>query len=323
MTVKLRDVKADAKKETYFTPIYDSDRGELHRVAVVGQNATLLQEIALFTSQEPVNNILLHQGLALVGSPLSLARVQAEGCALYAGCKVCGRARGLGCVWSTEETACRPTTADPGPGDVVDNALRKCDREEGRCNPSMRELRVSLGLRLLLPCVQLSPRPCSWEHPPHRHTRQHHSDLEVTVTEDTLGKYTCTCQEAGPGIGDPTPKKKKLQESVKAWQLKYNAMEQSAKDLAEKDSSWEMKQTEHQKLLNQVEEQVQQRDAEIQHLKMDKEALAQTLTENSNMLVSNNTELQDPETPELEDGNETDGNETEGRQQGTREEVQK
>ena len=30
-------------------------------MAVVGQNATLLQEIPLFTSQEPVNNILLHQ----------------------------------------------------------------------------------------------------------------------------------------------------------------------------------------------------------------------------------------------------------------------
>lgn len=64
----------------------------------------------------------------------------------------------------------------------------------GRCTPSIRELRVSKGLRLLLPCVQLSPRPCSWEHPPHRHTRQHHSDLEVTVTEESLGKYICTCQ---------------------------------------------------------------------------------------------------------------------------------
>lgn len=64
----------------------------------------------------------------------------------------------------------------------------------GRCTPSMRELQVSVGLRLLLPCVQLSPRSCSWEHPPHRHTRQHHSDLEVTVTEDSLGKYICTCQ---------------------------------------------------------------------------------------------------------------------------------
>uniref|UniRef100_A0A3Q3X936 Sema domain-containing protein n=1 Tax=Mola mola TaxID=94237 RepID=A0A3Q3X936_MOLML len=135
-------------------------RGELHQVAIVGQNATLLQEIPLFTSQEPVNNILLHKGQALVGSPLSLARVQAEGCALYPSCEVCARARGLGC----------------------------------RCTPPIMELRVSLGLRLLLPCVQLSPRPCSWEHPPHRHTRQHHSDLEVTVTEDSLGKYICTCQ---------------------------------------------------------------------------------------------------------------------------------
>ncbi|XP_067436557.1 semaphorin-4F [Thunnus thynnus] len=182
-----------------------TDRGELHRVAVVGQNATLLQEIPLFTSQEPVNNILLHQGWTLVGSPLSLARVQAEGCGLYPSCEVCARARELGCVWSTKEKACRFTMAEPGPGDMVDDALRRCDAVEGRCSPSIRELRVSKGLRLLLPCVQLSPRPCSWEHPPHRHTRQHHSDLEVTVSEDSLGKYICTCQEAGPGIRDPTP----------------------------------------------------------------------------------------------------------------------
>lgn len=33
-------------------------------MAVVGQNTTLLQEIPLFSSQEPVNNILLHQVLA-------------------------------------------------------------------------------------------------------------------------------------------------------------------------------------------------------------------------------------------------------------------
>lgn len=38
-----------------------ADRGELHRVAVVDQNTTLLQEIPLFGSQEPVNNIVLHQ----------------------------------------------------------------------------------------------------------------------------------------------------------------------------------------------------------------------------------------------------------------------
>ncbi|XP_068164037.1 semaphorin-4F [Antennarius striatus] len=180
-------------------------RGELHRVAVVGQNATLLQEIPLFSSQEPVNNILLYQGMALVGSPMSLARVQAEGCSLYPSCEVCARARGLGCMWSSMEGACRATTAKPPPGDMIDEALRMCDIAEGRCTPTTRELQVPVGLRLLLPCVQLSPRPCSWEYPPHRLTRQHHSDLEVTVMEDSLGLYICTCQEAGPGIRDPTP----------------------------------------------------------------------------------------------------------------------
>lgn len=182
-----------------------TDRGELHRVAVVGQNTTLLQEMALFVPQEPVNNILLQQGHALVGSPQSLAWVQAEGCALFPSCKVCARARGLGCVWSAQEEACRPSTAETGPGDVVDEALRKCDVEEGRCSPSLTELRVVTGLRVLLPCVQLSPWPCSWEHPPHRLTRQHHSDLEVTVSEDSMGTYICTCQEAGPDVTEPTP----------------------------------------------------------------------------------------------------------------------
>ncbi|CAB1424580.1 unnamed protein product [Pleuronectes platessa] len=182
-----------------------TDRGELHQVEVVGQNTTLLQEIPLFASNEPVNNILLHKGQALVGSPLSLARVQAEGCALYPNCELCARARGLGCVWSEKEAACRSTAAKPVPGDSVEEALRKCDLKEGHCSPSTRELQVSIGLRLLLPCVQLTPRPCSWEHPLHRHTRQHHSDLEVTVTEESLGKYICTCQEVRPGSRDHTP----------------------------------------------------------------------------------------------------------------------
>ncbi|XP_013874519.1 semaphorin-4F [Austrofundulus limnaeus] len=182
-----------------------TDRGELHQVAVVGLNATLLQEIPLFSPQEPVNNIILHQGAALVGSPLSVARVQTEGCALYRSCEVCARARGLGCVWSSEENTCQSTQENPGPGDIVDNALKKCQTHESRCHPAIRELKVAVGLRILLPCVQLSPRPCSWDHPPHRHTRQHNSDLEVTVSEDSLGTYICTCQEGGPNVRDPTP----------------------------------------------------------------------------------------------------------------------
>lgn len=38
-----------------------ADRGELHQVEVVNQNTTLLQEIPLFSPQEPINNILLHK----------------------------------------------------------------------------------------------------------------------------------------------------------------------------------------------------------------------------------------------------------------------
>uniref|UniRef100_A0A3P9MX61 Ssemaphorin 4F n=1 Tax=Poecilia reticulata TaxID=8081 RepID=A0A3P9MX61_POERE len=126
---------------------------------------------------------LCFQGRALVGSPQSVAKVQTEGCALYSSCEVCARARGVGCEWSAEDNICRFTLTD---------SLLPC--AVGRCSPSTKLLKVSPGLQILLPCVQLSPRPCSWEYPPHRHTRQHHSDLAVTVTEENLGNYVCTCQ---------------------------------------------------------------------------------------------------------------------------------
>lgn len=38
-----------------------TDRGELHKVAVVGPNANLIEEVPLFSAQEPVNNILLYK----------------------------------------------------------------------------------------------------------------------------------------------------------------------------------------------------------------------------------------------------------------------
>ncbi|KAJ8382446.1 hypothetical protein SKAU_G00032240 [Synaphobranchus kaupii] len=171
-----------------------TDRGELHRVSVVGQNATLLQEVPLFTAQEPVNNILLYQDQALVGSPLSLARVAAEGCGVYPTCEECARAQVLGCKWSLKEGTCTPILIGPLQVESED-ALKLCDTGEARCAPVLKELRVVEGLRVLLPCVQVSPRPCHWEYPPDRHTRQHHAHLEVTVTTASLGSYTCYCEE--------------------------------------------------------------------------------------------------------------------------------
>ncbi|XP_029604959.1 semaphorin-4F [Salmo trutta] len=108
-------------------------------------------------------------------------------------------------MWRAKEGACGPSMTEPIQGQEVEDALKLCDSGEGRCSPILRELRVSVGLHVLLPCVQVSTRPCTWEHPPHRHTRQHHSDLEVTVTEESLGTYTCLCQEGGPGGKEESP----------------------------------------------------------------------------------------------------------------------
>ncbi|CAB1327031.1 unnamed protein product, partial [Coregonus sp. 'balchen'] len=64
-----------------------TDQGELHSVSIVGRTATLLQEIPLTTSVQPVNNILIHQGHVVVGSPSSLSRVPVEGCRVYPSCQ--------------------------------------------------------------------------------------------------------------------------------------------------------------------------------------------------------------------------------------------
>ncbi|XP_012676066.1 semaphorin-4F [Clupea harengus] len=196
LAVTLSSVNDDDKRTAVVLHL-GTDRGELHRVAVVGQNATLLQEIPLFSSPfEPINNILLYKDVALVGSPSSLVRQAAKGCALYPSCEVCARARGLGCVWNPKAGACDGVGTERGNGEFED-PLSQCNTGEGRCSPAVTEVRVLDGLRVLLPCVQVSPRPCFWQHRSHRLTRQRLSDLEVHVTRDTVGKYVCLCEEGG------------------------------------------------------------------------------------------------------------------------------
>ncbi|XP_064859720.1 semaphorin-4F-like isoform X2 [Oncorhynchus nerka] len=169
-----------------------TDQGELHSVSIVGRTATLLQEIPLTTSVEPVNNILTHQGHVVVGSPSSLSRVPVEGCRVYSSCQVCARAAGLGCVWDVNTRAC---VADSPVQRESEDPLKVCGTGEGLCSPVVKELRVKTGLVVLLPCdhPHLSPLPCVWEHPQGRHTLKHHSHLEVTVSGSSLGLYSCHC----------------------------------------------------------------------------------------------------------------------------------
>ncbi|XP_062850318.1 semaphorin-4F [Trichomycterus rosablanca] len=174
-----------------------TDRGELHRVAVVGQNTTLLEEIPLFPASEPVNNIILYKDEAVVGSPLSLVKLSVEGCSMYLTCEVCARARSLGCVWREKVGACDRAITESGEVLKHEDLVSQCGSGEDRCSPVKRELHVVEGLHVLLPCVQVSPRPCYWQHPDQRHTRRHHSDLEVRVTQESKGTYVCYCEEAG------------------------------------------------------------------------------------------------------------------------------
>ncbi|XP_046707525.1 semaphorin-4F isoform X2 [Silurus meridionalis] len=174
-----------------------TDHGELHRIAVVGPNATLLQEIPLFPASESINNILLYKDDALVGSPNSLVKLPAKGCSLYNSCEMCARAHSLGCVWSINKAACSLAATESGEVLKSDVLISRCGSSTERCSPEIKDLPVSEGLHVLLPCVQVSPRPCHWKHPPQRHTRRHLSDLEVRVTSESNGTYMCFCEEAG------------------------------------------------------------------------------------------------------------------------------
>ncbi|XP_076843409.1 LOW QUALITY PROTEIN: semaphorin-4F [Brachyhypopomus gauderio] len=169
-----------------------TDHGELHRVAIVGQNATLLEERPVFPASEPVNNILLYKGDVLVGSPRTLHLLAADGCSPYSTCEVCERARVLGCAWRPKMNACELAVTEPG-----ETPVSQCGGRAGDSSPAPVELRVAEGLRVMLPCVQVSPRPCHWRRPLHRYARPHRTDLEVQVTPESLGTYECWCEEGG------------------------------------------------------------------------------------------------------------------------------
>ncbi|XP_054453129.1 golgin subfamily A member 4-like [Anoplopoma fimbria] len=82
-----------------------------------------------------------------------------------------------------------------------------------------------------------------------------------------------------------------LQKSEEAWQAKYNALEEKFTKNQAKTQNWEKLQIEYKEKVNQVEEQIHQRDTEILDLCMEKEGLSQTLTKTKTLLISKEAEL--------------------------------
>ncbi|XP_023693915.1 semaphorin-4F isoform X1 [Paramormyrops kingsleyae] len=174
-----------------------TDRGQLHRVLVEGQNTSILLESPIFPFQEPVNNILLYKGRALVGSPQSLMSLPVDGCEQYSSCETCALVRRLGCMWRTKAgaPACVKALGGIPQGAEPEDPLGRCGVGEARCHPTVKDFRVMTGMHVVLSCEQLSPRSCYWVHPDGRHTWQRH--LEVMVSSDSVGIYTCFCEEGG------------------------------------------------------------------------------------------------------------------------------
>ncbi|XP_051554238.1 semaphorin-4F-like isoform X2 [Myxocyprinus asiaticus] len=128
LAVTLTTASNGSKQQMVTVLHLGTDRGQLHKVAVVGPNATLIEEVSLFSAQEPVNNILLYKDKALVGSPLSLVKLPIVGCSFYTTCEVCARAHGLGCVWSHKDGAC--AMAKPGKVVEPEDLANQCNKED-------------------------------------------------------------------------------------------------------------------------------------------------------------------------------------------------
>ncbi|KAJ8372221.1 hypothetical protein AAFF_G00293400 [Aldrovandia affinis] len=180
-----------------------TDTGELHRILVRGDSVFLLQEIPLFN--KPVTNILLHQDQVVVSSLLSVACVLAEGVACIPAVRpaptdtaVCGE-RGPVCPSHPGVLRLKGRSHS---GRARVQKVSHSTAPAARCSPEVQVLQVRVGLRVVLPCVQVSPSPCYWTHPPGRHTRLQHWDLAVTVTRETAGSYACFCQEGGAAGGE-------------------------------------------------------------------------------------------------------------------------
>ncbi|KAL1023667.1 hypothetical protein UPYG_G00044310 [Umbra pygmaea] len=129
-----------------------NNQGELHSVSVVGRNAILLTEIPITNLVEPINNILIHQGHALVSTPSSLSRVLVEGCGPYPSCEACARAQGLSCVWDLMNATCVNMSAQSRVRNTSDDPFKMCGTGEEGVVP-LRSRSCMSGVAWWLSCL--------------------------------------------------------------------------------------------------------------------------------------------------------------------------
>uniref|UniRef100_A0A8C8S027 Ssemaphorin 4F n=1 Tax=Pelusios castaneus TaxID=367368 RepID=A0A8C8S027_9SAUR len=180
-----------------------TEDGHLHKAVKIGQKAIIIEDLTLFPEPQPVQNLQLHQSWLYVGSSTEVTQMNATNCEIYKSCHECVLGRDPACAWSRERGACIHHQGHSGllQDLTLLNILTLCPLKTEDM-PVTVEVPVSLATRVVLPCIPLSAwATCTWQRPsPDATAYTLRSDgLEFTVTEETLGDYTCQCMESGIG----------------------------------------------------------------------------------------------------------------------------
>ncbi|KAM5291794.1 semaphorin-4B [Ctenodactylus gundi] len=87
---------------TYDVLFLGTGDGRLHKAVGVGQRVHIIEEVQIFPSGQPVQNLLLdsHKGLLYAASHSGVVQVPVANCSLYHSCGDCVLARDPYCAWS-------------------------------------------------------------------------------------------------------------------------------------------------------------------------------------------------------------------------------
>lgn len=175
--------------------------GHLHKAVSFRTVTYILEDLSLFPEDQPVESLQLFENWIYVSSNGGVVQMELIDCKRDDSCRTCILSRDPACAWSVSDNKCVEHRGRPGLLQDIEfgNISMLCppDKDSNQY-PDIREVPVTLGARVVLPCTPQSAwSTCEWRTPtedPEGYTSR--SDgLEFTVKEDNLGDYACHCWE--------------------------------------------------------------------------------------------------------------------------------
>uniref|UniRef100_A0ABM5GL42 Semaphorin-4F isoform X2 n=1 Tax=Pogona vitticeps TaxID=103695 RepID=A0ABM5GL42_9SAUR len=180
-----------------------TENGHLHKAVKIGPRLSLLEDLVLFATPQPVRHLKLHQNWLYVASDTEVTQVNTSSCATYKTCQDCILSRDPACAWNRQLEACWDHHSQAGLiQDIASVQVPALCPLENTETALMVEVPALLSARVVLPCSPQSTwSRCEWQWPsqdPSAYVLRSDS-IEFTVAASTLGKYTCRCTESGAG----------------------------------------------------------------------------------------------------------------------------